>query len=109
MEHEKALSRIMLTLLKDDTEVYKQFVENDAFRRHLKKPSGVELWRAFSCPGMHRDTLGCIGGGEHGKRSLAPTERIAFHTRKTPFLPPSKKCIPACIPSARKGMHLPPF
>ena len=33
IEHEKALSRVMLTLLKDDTEVYKQFVENDAFRR----------------------------------------------------------------------------
>ena len=33
MEHEKALHRVMLTLLKDDTEVYKQFVENDAFRR----------------------------------------------------------------------------
>ena len=25
----------MLTLLKDDTEVYKQFVENEAFRRQV--------------------------------------------------------------------------
>jgi type I restriction enzyme R subunit len=32
-EHDKALAKVMLTLLKDDTQVYKQFVENDAFRR----------------------------------------------------------------------------
>jgi type I restriction enzyme R subunit len=33
IEHDKALAKVMLTLLKDDTQVYKQFVENDAFRR----------------------------------------------------------------------------
>lgn len=33
IEHDKVLSRVMLTLLKDDTQVYKQFVENEAFRR----------------------------------------------------------------------------
>lgn len=33
IEHDKVLARVMLTLLKDDTQVYKQFVENDAFRR----------------------------------------------------------------------------
>ncbi|TVP81308.1 MAG: type I restriction endonuclease subunit R [Puniceicoccaceae bacterium] len=33
IEHDKALARVMLSLLKDDTQVYKQFVENDAFRR----------------------------------------------------------------------------
>jgi type I restriction enzyme, R subunit len=33
--HDKALARVMLTLLKDDTQVYKQFVENDAFRRAI--------------------------------------------------------------------------
>ena len=33
IEHDKALARVMLTLLKDDTQVYKQFVENEAFRR----------------------------------------------------------------------------
>jgi type I restriction enzyme R subunit len=31
----KALAKVMLTLLKDDTQVYKQFVENDAFRRAI--------------------------------------------------------------------------
>lgn len=35
MEHDKALARIMLTLLKDDTEVYKQFVQNEAFKRFV--------------------------------------------------------------------------
>jgi type I restriction enzyme R subunit len=33
IEHDKVLARVMLTLLKDDTQVYKQFVENEAFRR----------------------------------------------------------------------------
>lgn len=33
IEHDKALAKVMPTLLKDDTQVYKQFVENEAFRR----------------------------------------------------------------------------
>lgn len=33
IEHERALAKVMQDLLKDDTQVYKQFVENDAFRR----------------------------------------------------------------------------
>ena len=35
MEHDKALSRVMLELLKDDTEVYKQFAQNELFRRFI--------------------------------------------------------------------------
>jgi len=35
IEHDKALAKIMLTLLKDDTQVYKQFVENDSFQRFV--------------------------------------------------------------------------
>jgi type I restriction enzyme, R subunit len=35
LEHDKALARVMLTLLKDDTEVYKQFVQNESFRRFV--------------------------------------------------------------------------
>jgi type I restriction enzyme R subunit len=35
IEHDKALARIMLELLKDDTEVYKQFVQNESFRRFI--------------------------------------------------------------------------
>jgi type I restriction enzyme, R subunit len=33
--HDRALEKVMLTLLKDDTQVYKQFVENEAFRRAI--------------------------------------------------------------------------
>jgi len=36
LEHDKALARVMLSLLKDDTEVYKQFVENVSFERYVK-------------------------------------------------------------------------
>jgi|GEM_PF-864673 len=31
----EALAKVMLTLLKDDTQVYKQFVENESFRRFV--------------------------------------------------------------------------
>ncbi|OGS04510.1 MAG: DEAD/DEAH box helicase [Elusimicrobia bacterium RIFCSPLOWO2_12_FULL_59_9] len=35
MAHDQALGKVMQHLLKDDTEVYKQFVENESFRRFL--------------------------------------------------------------------------
>lgn len=35
IEHDKALARVMLSLLKDDTQVYKQFVENPSFNRFV--------------------------------------------------------------------------
>ena len=35
IEHDKALAKVMLTLLKDDTQVYKQFVENESFQRFV--------------------------------------------------------------------------
>jgi type I restriction enzyme R subunit len=35
MAHDQALNNVMQTLLKDDTDVYKQFVENEAFKRFV--------------------------------------------------------------------------
>ena len=35
MAHDAALGRVMQVLLKDDTQVYKQFVENESFRRFI--------------------------------------------------------------------------
>ncbi|MBI4664210.1 MAG: type I restriction endonuclease subunit R [Verrucomicrobia bacterium] len=35
IEHDKALARVMLSLLKDDTEVYKQYVQNESFKRFV--------------------------------------------------------------------------
>ena len=35
LEHDKALGRVMLDLLKDDSEVYKQFVQNESFKRFI--------------------------------------------------------------------------
>ncbi|MCO5053194.1 MAG: type I restriction endonuclease subunit R [Verrucomicrobiae bacterium] len=35
LAHDKALGKIMQMFLKDDTEVYKQFVENESFRRSV--------------------------------------------------------------------------
>ena len=56
LEHDKALQRAMLDLLKDDTEVYKQFAQNESFRRFVTdmvfdltnvKPAGTST-SAFS-------------------------------------------------------------
>jgi type I restriction enzyme R subunit len=35
MAHDQALGKVMQHLLKDDTQVYKQYVENEAFRRFV--------------------------------------------------------------------------
>ena len=35
IEHDKALARVMTSVLKDDTELFKQFSDNDSFRRWL--------------------------------------------------------------------------
>lgn len=36
IEHDKALTRVMTALLKDDTELFKQFSDNESFRRWLR-------------------------------------------------------------------------
>jgi type I restriction enzyme, R subunit len=36
MAHDQALGKVMQILLKDDTQVYKQFVENDSFKRFVR-------------------------------------------------------------------------
>jgi type I restriction enzyme R subunit len=35
IEHDKALARVMTAVLKDDTELFKQFSDNEGFRRWL--------------------------------------------------------------------------
>jgi type I restriction enzyme R subunit len=35
MAHDMVLGKVMQILLKDDTQVYKQFVENESFRRFV--------------------------------------------------------------------------
>lgn len=35
IEHDKALGRVIVALMKDDTELFKQFSDNDSFRRRL--------------------------------------------------------------------------
>lgn len=50
IEHDKALQRVMTAVLKDDTELFKQFTDNDSFRRWLTdtvfqltyEPAGTE-------------------------------------------------------------------
>jgi len=35
MAHDQALNNVMQALLKDDTYIYKQFVENESFKRFV--------------------------------------------------------------------------
>ncbi len=35
IEHDKALARVMTAVLKDDTELFKQFMDNEGFRRWM--------------------------------------------------------------------------
>ena len=35
IEHDKALARVMTAVLKDDTELFKQFSDNESFKRWL--------------------------------------------------------------------------
>ena len=35
IEHDKALERVVVSLMRDDTELFKQFMDNDSFRRWL--------------------------------------------------------------------------
>ena len=35
IEHDKALERVVVALLRDDTELFKQFFQNESFRRWL--------------------------------------------------------------------------
>jgi len=36
IEHDNALDRVMNALLRDDTELYRHFMDNESFRRWLK-------------------------------------------------------------------------
>ncbi|HNX19389.1 MAG TPA: hypothetical protein PKG80_03880, partial [Acidobacteriota bacterium] len=35
IEHDKALARVMTAVLQDDTELFKQFTDNESFKRWL--------------------------------------------------------------------------
>ena len=39
IEHDKALARVMTAVLKDDTELFKQFSDNPAFKKRLADTS----------------------------------------------------------------------
>ena len=35
IEHDKALGRVMTSVMKDDTELFKQFMDNESFKRWM--------------------------------------------------------------------------
>ncbi len=55
IEHDNALMRVMTSVMKDDTELFKQFMDNDGFKR----------W-------MTDTVFGLTYGGQEAQRSLHP-------------------------------------
>ena len=39
IEHDKALARVMTSLMKDDTQLFKQFMDNESFKRWMSNAS----------------------------------------------------------------------
>lgn len=54
MAHDHALAKVMRHLLKDDTQVYKQFVENESFKRFVGDTDFFELRHAALYQGNGR-------------------------------------------------------
>jgi type I restriction enzyme R subunit len=49
IEHDRALGRVMLGLLKDDTELFKQFSDNESFRRWLMDTVFALTYQQAAC------------------------------------------------------------
>jgi hypothetical protein len=70
MEHENGLGRVMTAVIKDDTKLFKQFGDNDSFRKWLSE-------MMFS---MTYDSSGSRAGapfvrGKNGGGAVGPTPR----------------------------------
>ena len=48
IEHDEALAHVMTSVLKDDMELFKQFSDNESFRRCLADPVFAETYDAES-------------------------------------------------------------
>ena len=46
IEHDKALQRVMMAIMREDTELFKQFSDNDGFKRWLGVTVFELAWRA---------------------------------------------------------------
>jgi type I restriction enzyme, R subunit len=55
IEHDKALARVMTGVLKDDTELFKHFMDNESFKRWMKDT-------VFDLTYEHAEAEGLIGG-----------------------------------------------
>jgi type I restriction enzyme R subunit len=50
IEHDRALARVMTDVLKDDTELFKQFSDNESFRRWLSDTVFIETYEERERP-----------------------------------------------------------
>jgi len=75
MEYDKALGDVMITLLKDDTQVYKKFVQDPGFKRFV---ADLVLELISNPPG--RDAVNGRRTGGAGTSRVALAERLASST-----------------------------
>lgn len=50
IEHDKALGRVLIELMKDDTELFRQYSDNDSFRKWLADSLFGMTYRKGICP-----------------------------------------------------------
>jgi type I restriction enzyme R subunit len=61
LEHDKALNRVVLELLDDHTELFKQFSDNPSFRRWLTDTVFEVTYRPGAMPPKAQPQLGALG------------------------------------------------
>jgi type I restriction enzyme R subunit len=122
MAHDQALGKVMQILLKDDTQVYKQFVENESFKRFVGDMVRIGisngLWKARKArisPGWAADA--CLDGLELAPGPLpcpdsarpdgSPRARWALISGLTLSSPPSSPHAGAAPPAAGARLRSP--
>ena len=60
IEHDKALQKVLISLLSDHTELFKQFSDNPGFKRWLTDMVLNETYRAEHTAGIMRQTLSML-------------------------------------------------
>ena len=84
IEHDKALLRVMTALMKDDTELFKQFMDNPGFRRWLREFSFGRAYERAGTPSQ-----AAVGPAV---RRVEPWARVGRRRR----CPSAKRAPPAC-------------
>ena len=99
IEHDKALAKVMLTLLKDDTQVYKQFVENESFRRFVTDALDSFAGAWIHAVGAYTDA---DGKSKRAAISIGPEHGAVGPSKDCAYEGPVMKVV-SCVPISMEG------